>query len=62
MNSVEFIGPPGGGPVIRNADVNTWNDPMIPMIRLKRIEGESIGRVTCRNRAQPPAPSIFAAS
>ena len=31
------------------AEVKTWNAPMIPMTRLKKITGESSGSVTARN-------------
>ena len=44
------------------ADANTWNAPIRPSSRLKKITGDSIGRVTARNRWNAPAPSISAAS
>ena len=42
--------------------MNTWNVPMMPMIRLKKMAGLIIGRVTWTNRAHQPAPSMVAAS
>lgn len=44
------------------ACVKTWNTPIVPMIRLKKMYGVSIGSVTWRNRLSRPAPSIAAAS
>ena len=44
------------------ASVKYWKPWITPMTTEKKITGEIIGRVTCRNRCQGPAPSRSAAS
>ena len=44
------------------ASVKYWKPRITPMTTAKKITGEIIGRVTCRNRCQGPAPSSSAAS
>ena len=53
---------PGPPPVATKASEKTFSAAMMPSTRLKKIVGETSGSVTCRKRAQAPAPSISAAS
>ncbi|MNI87830.1 hypothetical protein D3C73_1450610 [compost metagenome] len=44
------------------AEVNIWNEPMIPRIRLKNMTGEISGKVILKNLRNTPAPSTPADS
>ena len=43
-----------------NASPKICMVPMMPMMKLKKMYGESIGKVTLRNRFHGPAPSMAA--
>ena len=59
--NVESTGPPV--PLLStNAAVKPWKPLMVSSTRLKKITGESMGRVTARKRRHAPAPSTAAAS
>ena len=56
---VSFIGPPS---VMMSASENALNALIMPMTRLKKTTGVSIGRVIWRKRCVAEAPSSSAAS
>ena len=53
------MGPP---PVTMNAWVNTMKPVIVCITRLKKVTGESSGRVIRKKRDHEPAPSMAAAS